>query len=168
MCVRNEHWALAHTLTLFQGRCAHYNVKGSHTRVCSQRTCAVWVQAIWVQLKPSTLPSCTLRRYILAHRTTAHTNLTHTHTPTSTLPHIQVLHDQEKAGHESRKQAADKAADELRAEAAKRQRLEDSNKVCCVRVCLGGGWRRKRSCVERREVGRRGGYRVMCWGVVPG
>lgn len=42
---------------------------------------------------------------------------------------LQVLHDQEKSSHESHKQAAEKAADELRQEAAKRQRLEDTNKV---------------------------------------
>jgi hypothetical protein len=42
---------------------------------------------------------------------------------------LQVSYDQEKATSESRKQAADKAADELRQEAAKRQRLEDTNKV---------------------------------------
>lgn len=41
----------------------------------------------------------------------------------------QVLYDQEKSGHESQKQAAERAADELRQEAAKRQRLEDTNKV---------------------------------------
>jgi hypothetical protein len=43
-----------------------------------------------------------------------------------------VLFDQEKASGESCKQAADRAAEELRQEAAKRQRLEDTNKVCAV------------------------------------
>jgi len=42
---------------------------------------------------------------------------------------LQVLFDQERSGHEARKKAADTAADELRQEAAKRQRLEDTNKV---------------------------------------
>lgn len=41
----------------------------------------------------------------------------------------QVLLDQEKKERESSKQAADQAASELRQEAAKRQRLEDTNKV---------------------------------------
>lgn len=40
-----------------------------------------------------------------------------------------MLFDQERSGHEARKKAADTAADELRQEAAKRQRLEDTNKV---------------------------------------
>jgi hypothetical protein len=42
---------------------------------------------------------------------------------------LQVLYDQEKSSHSSHKQAAEKAADELRQEAAKRQRLEDTKKV---------------------------------------
>jgi hypothetical protein len=41
----------------------------------------------------------------------------------------QLVYDKERATSESRKQAADKAADELRQEAAKRQRLEDTNRV---------------------------------------
>lgn len=74
-------------------------------------------------------------------RTCAHT-LSHsiTHAPSPSLPSLppppcsppsclQLLYDKEKATSESRKQAADKAADELRQEAAKRQRLEDTNRV---------------------------------------
>lgn len=53
---------------------------------------------------------------------------------------LQLLYDKERATSESRKQAADKAADELRQEAAKRQRLEDTNRVSADDAD-GGFWR---------------------------
>lgn len=59
---------------------------------------------------------------------------------TPCLAPVQVLYDQEKSSHESHKQAAEKAADELRQEAAKRQRLEDTNKVSGSLAAVAGGW----------------------------
>lgn len=47
---------------------------------------------------------------------------------------LQLVYDKERATSESRKQAADKAADELRQEAAKRQRLEDTNRQLAGRI----------------------------------